>query len=82
MVVDPISYMVQLVGVDHVGFGSDFIEGGTETMGLRSPADLPNITDVLLVREHSRKDIHKILGGTLLRVLDEVQLVAGRSRSP
>jgi len=71
--VDHIDHMVRLAGVDHVGFGSDFIGGGTETVGLETPAGLPNITRALLDRGYATEDIHKILGGNLLRVLEEVQ---------
>lgn len=71
--VDHIDHIVQVAGVDHVGFGSDFIGGGTNTVGLESQAGLPNITKALAERGYSAEDIHKILGGNLLRVLEEVQ---------
>ena len=75
--VDHIDHMVRVAGVDHVGFGSDFIRGGTETVGLESPAGLPNLTRALMARGYSPEDIWKILGGNLLRVLEEVQAGAG-----
>ncbi len=44
--------------------------------GIDSAADLPKITQALLDRGYSEKDIHKILGGNLLRVFGEVERVS------
>jgi membrane dipeptidase len=72
-VVDHIDHIVQLVGIDHVGIGSDF-DGIQATLSdLASVADLPNLTKELLKRGYSEGDIDKILGGNVLRVMDEVQ---------
>ena len=61
----------------HVGLGSDF-DGvfGQLPEGMDSPADLPKITQALLDRGYSAEDIHKILGGNLLRVFREVERVS------
>lgn len=74
--VDHIDHVVNLVGVDYVGIGSDFDGGG----GLADCADVsgfPNITYELLKRGYSERDIKKIWGGNLLRVFREVEKTAG-----
>jgi membrane dipeptidase len=71
--VDHIDHIAKLVGVDHVGIGSDF-DGVQSTLSdLATVADLPNLTRVLLRRGHSEADINKILGGNVLRLMEEVQ---------
>ena len=75
--VDHIDHVKNLVGVDYVGIGSDFDGGG----GLRDCADVsqfPNITRELLRRGYTEKEIKKIWGGNLLRVLGEVEKCAGK----
>jgi membrane dipeptidase len=69
LLLDHLDHVVRLVGVDHVGLGSDFdgIEAGP--LGLDGVEDFPKITTVLLERGYSAKDIRKILGGNFLRVL-------------
>jgi membrane dipeptidase len=71
--VDHIDHIVKLVGVEHVGIGSDF--DGVQAMlsDLASVADLPNLTRELLRRGYSESDIEKILGGNMLRVMERVQ---------
>jgi membrane dipeptidase len=74
--VDHIDHVVNLVGVEYVGIGSDFDGGG----GLADCADVsefPNITYELLKRGYSERDIKKIWGGNLLRVFREVEKTAG-----
>jgi membrane dipeptidase len=68
-VLDEIDYGVKLVGMDHVGLGSDF-DGVTGALpdGLRSVADYPNLIAGLQARGYKDVDIRKILGGNLLRV--------------
>jgi membrane dipeptidase len=69
LLLDHLDHVVRLVGVDHVGLGSDFdgIEAGP--LGLDGVEDFPKITTALLERGYSAKDIRKILGGNFLRVL-------------
>jgi len=78
-VLDQIDYAVKLIGVDHVGIGSDF-DGvsGNLPVELRSVADYPNLVQGLLDRGHSDADIRKILGGNLLRVWGEVEKAAAK----
>ena len=59
--------LVEVAGVDHVGWGSD----GYYTM-IRTPIELPKITEGLMSRGYSKKEIKKILGGNYLRVFKRV----------
>jgi membrane dipeptidase len=66
---DHIDHVVQLIGVDHVGIGSDF-DGIQATLSdLADVSQLPNLTEELLRRGYSESDIEKILGGNMLRVM-------------
>jgi membrane dipeptidase len=71
--VDHIDHIVKLAGIDCVGVGSDF-DGVQATLSdLATVADLPNLTKELLRRGYSEDDVDKILGGNVLRVMEEVQ---------
>ncbi len=70
--IDHIDHVVGLVGVDHVGLGSDYDGTWSVPQGLGDIAGFPRITYHLLKRGYSSKDIHKILGGNFLRVFQEV----------
>ncbi|HXM46435.1 MAG TPA: membrane dipeptidase, partial [Pyrinomonadaceae bacterium] len=72
-IVDHIDHVVKLVGIDHVGIGSDFDGIQAVPADLKSVADLPNLTTELLKRGYSESDIDKILGGNMLRVMEEVE---------
>jgi membrane dipeptidase len=69
-IVDHIDHIVKLVGVDHVGIGSDFDGVQATTKDLATVADLPNLTKELLRRGYSESDVDKILGGNMLRVME------------
>ncbi len=71
--VDHIDHIVKLVGIDHVGIGSDFDGIQATPTDLATVEDLPNLTAELLRRGYSEQDIHKILGGNMLRVMEEVE---------
>jgi len=75
--IDHIDHIAKVAGIDHVGLGSDFdgVAGATP-QGIDSAADLPKITQALLDRGYSAGDIHKILGGNVLRVFKEVERVS------
>ncbi|MBQ4915158.1 dipeptidase [Maribacter sp. MMG018] len=73
--VDHIDYMVNLIGIDHVGISSDF-DGGGGISGWSDASETFNVTLELVKRGYSEEDIAKLWGGNLLRVLDEVQKVA------
>ncbi len=72
--IDHIDHIAKIIGVDHVGLGSDF-DGitGQLPQGMDSAADLPKITEALLGRGYSASDCHKILGVNLLRVFGDVE---------
>ena len=71
--VDHIDHIVKLVGVDHVGIGSDF-DGVQATLSdLPDVASLPNLTLELLKRGYSEQEVHKILGDNMLRVLEQMK---------
>jgi membrane dipeptidase len=71
--VDHIDHIVKLVGIDHVGIGSDFDGIQAVPTDLATVADLPNLTAELLRRGYTEADVGKILGGNMLRVMEEVE---------
>lgn len=73
--VDHIDYVVNLIGVDHVGIGTDF-DGGGSIEGCDDVSELPNITEELLRRGYSEEDIRKIWGANIMRVFRKVVEVA------
>ena len=73
--VDHIEHVIKLVGVDHVGIGMD-MDGGGLVVGCRDVSEIGSITEELVRRGYSSKDITKIWGGNIMRVLAEVQKVA------
>ncbi|PKQ62039.1 hypothetical protein BZG02_13960 [Labilibaculum filiforme] len=73
--VDHIDHIVNLVGIEHVGIGTDFDGGG----GLKDCADVSqmmNITKELVKRNYSEEDICKIWGGNFMRVFKDVETYA------
>jgi membrane dipeptidase len=79
-IIEHIDHAVKVAGVDHVGLGSDF-DGATMPFGLDDAAMLPRITQALLDRGYSERDVEKILGGNLLRVMEQVERVRGQMRT-
>ena len=71
-VADHIDHVVQVIGIDHVGIGTDF-DGGGGVEGCMSVADMKNITIELLRRGYSKKDIAGIWGGNIMRVMKEAE---------
>ncbi|MCY1019625.1 dipeptidase [Pyxidicoccus sp. MSG2] len=79
--INHIDHIAKVAGVDHVGLGSDF-DGITSTPeGIDSVADLPRITEALMARGYTREQLHKILGGNLLRVFRETERVSRELRA-
>ncbi|GGA51810.1 dipeptidase [Okeania sp. KiyG1] len=74
-VVDHIDYMVKVMGINHVGIGSD-LDGGGGVRGMNDVSEMPNITKELVARGYTEEEIQKIWGGNLMRVFSEVQKVA------
>jgi len=66
--VDHIDHMVSVMGIDHVGIGTDF-DGGGGLADCRDATELRLITCELVRRGYSAEDIRKIWGGNLMRVL-------------
>lgn len=73
--VDHIDYLVNKIGIDHVGISSDF-DGGGGVDGWNDASETFNVTLELVRRGYTEEEIGKIWSGNLLRVLDEVQAVA------
>ena len=78
-IVDHIDHIVATGGVDHVGIGSDF-DGAVMPEGMEDASNLPKITEELLRRGYSEVDIKKILGGNMLRVMEDVAATSVRLR--
>jgi membrane dipeptidase len=74
-IVDHIDHAVKVAGIDHVGLGSDF-DGATMPIGMEDASKLPKLTEALLQRGYSDADIRKILGGNILRVMEQVEKTA------
>src|SRR5262245_5889610 len=76
-VIDHIDHIAKLIGVDHIGLGSDF-DGITKTPAqLEDVSTYPLITQELLNRGYKPADIHKIMSGNILRVMRAAERVAG-----
>ena len=73
--VNHIDYMVNLIGIDHVGISSDF-DGGGGIQGWSDASETRNVTAELVKRGYTQEEINKLWGENLLRVLDEVQMVS------
>jgi len=73
--VDHIDYLVDLIGLEHVGISSDF-DGGGGVTGWNDASETFNVTLELVRRGYSEEEVGMMWSGNLLRVLDEVQRVA------
>lgn len=81
-IVEHIDHAVKVVGIDHVGLGSDF-DGANMPYGMEDAGDVPKITDALLKKGYSEGDVKKILGENTLRVMAEAGRVSReRNSSP
>ncbi len=67
-----LDHAVQVMGIDHVGLGTDF-DGDGGVPGLADASELLNFTRQLLQRRYNDDDIQKIWGGNFLRVMKQVQ---------
>jgi len=77
-VADHIDHVVKLVGIDHVGIGSDYDGVSNLPEGLKDVSMYPNLIRVLLERGYTEEDILKIWSGNFLRVWKEAEEVAGK----
>ena len=78
--IDHIDYMVEKIGINHVGISSDF-DGGGGIVGWKDASETMNVTAALRERGYSESEIEKLWGANLLRVLDEVQAIAAKLQS-
>ena len=72
VLIDHFDHIAKVAGVDHVGLGSDFDGVSALPIGMEDVTRLPRIAQGLLDRGYSESDVKKILGGNMLRVLDQV----------
>lgn len=75
-VVDHIEHVIELAGADHVGMGSDWDGVPNMPRGLDECSDVIYITEELLRRGHGEEAIKKVLGGNMLRLMEDVEAVA------
>lgn len=79
-VANHIDHVVKLIGIDHVGIGSDYDGvGDSLPTGLKDVSQYPNLIFVLLKRGYSPEDIEKICSGNLFRVWNKVIQVSNAS---
>jgi membrane dipeptidase len=79
-VADHIDHVVKVAGIDHVGLGSDYDGVSTLPEGLEDVSCFPNLTAELLRRGYSERDVKKVLGGNVLRVMRKVEATSRRLR--
>ncbi|MGO2011426.1 MAG: dipeptidase [Pseudoalteromonas sp.] len=73
-VLDHIDHVVELIGIDYVGIGSDYDGvGDSLPIGLKDVSSYPNLVQGLMDRDYSDKDIKKILSGNILRVWQQAE---------
>ena len=78
-VLDHIDHVVDLIGIDHVGIGSDYDGvGDSLPVGLKDVSTYPNLVQGMLDRGYSRTDIEKVLSGNFLRVWSAVENYAAK----
>jgi membrane dipeptidase len=75
-VADHIDRVKKLVGIDHVGIGSDYDGWRNFPVGLEDTSTYPNLIRELLKRDYTKEEIEKVFGGNLLRVWREVKKFA------
>ncbi len=71
-VINHLEHAIKIMGIDHVGIGTDFDGDGT-VHGMADASEMINLTKHLLKRRYSERDIEKIWGGNWLRVMAQVQ---------
>lgn len=78
--VNHIDYLVETMGLEHVGISSDF-DGGGGVEGWSDASETFNVTLELVRRGYTEEEIGLLWGGNLMRVLDEVQAVAAEMQA-
>ena len=77
---DHFEHIIKVAGIDHVGIGADFDGANDMPEGAQDVSMLPNITYELLKRGYTERDIRKVLGENLLRVMAEAERVSRTMR--
>jgi membrane dipeptidase len=80
-VADHIDHMVNIAGIDHVGLGADYDGMPPGPVGLEDVSTYPALLKELLIRGYSDKDIAKIAGENILRVMAEAEAVTASLQS-
>jgi len=80
-VADHIDHLRDVMGVDHVGIGSDFDGGEAVPTGLEDVSCFPALLGELLRRGYSDDDVSKVAGGNVVRVLRGAEAVSERLRT-
>jgi membrane dipeptidase len=75
-VADHVEHAIKTAGIDHVGLGGDFDGIDRTPVGLEDVSTYPALTQELLNRGYNREQLHKLLGGNILRVLRAAEVVA------
>jgi membrane dipeptidase len=75
--VDHIDHVKKVVGIDYVGIGTDF-DGGGGVVGCDDVSGMIHVTEELIRRGYTDKEVAKIWGGNFFRVFDKVIAVAGK----
>jgi membrane dipeptidase len=75
-IVDHIDHVAKVAGIDHVGIGSDFDGVPRLPKQMSDVSCYPLITQLLLDRGYTKEQIHKVLGGNLMRVFAAAEKVS------
>src|SRR5690606_32458687 len=78
--INHVDYMVELIGIEHVGLSSDF-DGGGGVSGWNDASETFNVTLELVRRGYTEEQIGMLWSGNLLRVMDEVQRIGAEIRA-
>ncbi|MDP1562113.1 MAG: dipeptidase [Pirellulaceae bacterium] len=81
-VCDHIEHVIKVAGIDHVGIGGDYDGVTSLPHGLEDVSKYPAITQILLDRGYNEEQIHKVLGGNILRVMEAAEKVARDLQQP
>jgi membrane dipeptidase len=79
-IVEHVDHAVKLVGDAHVGLGSDF-DGASMPVGMEDATQVPKITEALLRKGYTERQVRNILGENLLRLMERVEAVARELRA-
>jgi membrane dipeptidase len=79
-VADHVEHAIKTAGIDHVGLGGDFDGIDRTPVGMEDVTKYPALTQELVNRGYTREQLHKLLGGNILRVLRAAEDVAKNFR--